>query len=172
MTARTSRDAVQRHREHIQRVVSCVSDAFVALSEPEARVGTAKYSIALNNGTPLSLVRSHLTLRIVQSFATPGSVGSVGVRVFGYNYTLSHDRYGELFAYHWHHRTPETPAPPHLHVGAALVGTVGRVRTGESHKVHFPTALVSLESVLSLCIAEFGVEPRRRDWEQILSDAL
>lgn len=170
MTTRASRDVVHRHRARVQQIVSCVSGAFVSISEPAPRIGEVEYSIALNNGVPTPLVRNILTLRIVQSFVTPITSTPGDVHVTGYNYTLNHSRYGEVFAYHWHRRTPQTPAHPHLHMGVALVGTDGHVRTGDAHKVHFSTGPVSLESFLRLLITEFGVEPRRSNWEAILSD--
>jgi hypothetical protein len=43
------------------------------------------------------------------------------------------------------------------------------VRPGEAHKIHVPTGEVSLVDVVRLAITELGVEPRREDWESILS---
>jgi hypothetical protein len=38
----------------------------------------------------------------------------------------------------------------------------------ELQKAHIPTGRVELEDVLLLAIREFGVRPRRDDWEEIL----
>lgn len=90
--------------------------------------------------------------------------------IVGYSYNLMLASGTEVVAYHWHPKTPDSVTFPHVHVGPAIVGTDGSVRRGNAHKVHFPTGSVSLESFLRLLVTEFGVEPRRRDWEQILSD--
>jgi hypothetical protein len=69
----------------------------------------------------------------------------------------------EIVAYHWH---PGRRSPidfPHLHLGAG-----SGVDREELHKAHLPTGRVELEDVLLMAIQEFGVRPRREDWEEIL----
>ncbi len=58
---------------------------------------------------------------------------------------------------------------PHVRIGPAMSRHDSVVRTGEAHKIHLPTGEVSLADVLRLAITELGVEPRREDWDAILS---
>lgn len=39
---------------------------------------------------------------------------------------------------------------------------------GKVHKYHIPTGRVSLEDVLRLAIAEFGVQGQRADWREVI----
>lgn len=60
---------------------------------------------------------------------------------------------------------------PHLHIGRGATGNVTTFGPRGLHRIHFPTRHITIEDVLRLAIAEFGVEPRRPDWERILSDS-
>ncbi len=92
--------------------------------------------------------------------------GQWRVSVCGYMYSVQTDDGTEVLAYHWHPlgNSPETR--PHLHIGA-IPSPSGLILT---KKMHVPTGRIALESVLRLCIHEFGVRPLRDDWAQILAD--
>ena len=62
----------------------------------------------------------------------------------------------ELIAWHWH---PESRVVrPHLHIEADPL----------THKIHLPTARITIESVLRLLLDELGVSRTRADFAQVL----
>jgi hypothetical protein len=88
-------------------------------------------------------------------------------QVVGYFYSVMLRERSELVAYHLHPDLPGNVNFPHLHVGPAAARRDNVVRPRELPKVHFPTGEVPLAAFLRLAITEFGVEPRRPDWEAI-----
>lgn len=93
------------------------------------------------------------------------------VLVTGYNYTIEHPSEGEVVSFQWHPGGEAGIDFPHVHIGPAMSRHDSVVRAGEAHKIHLPTGEVSLANVLRLAISELEVEPRRDDWEAILSQA-
>ena len=77
----------------------------------------------------------------------------------------------EIVSYHFADDPSATIRFPHVHLGPVTVRSDTPVRPGELHKVHFPTGHVSFQQFIRLLITEFGVEPRRPDWEAILANA-
>jgi hypothetical protein len=161
---RLVREGLSAYQSRVQQLLSVVATASVQInpdrSSPDA------YVVTVNGGRPLQI--SVGTLAVTQSISasTENRLGTFHPR--SYSHTL-HDRHGmEIVAYHWHEATPNTPAFQHVHIGPALIGTDGMVRRGDAHKVHFPTGHVSLAEFVYLAISEFGIEPRRQDWETIL----
>lgn len=123
----------------------------------------------LNNRTPTPIGRG---LLFDAYFVLDVGI-QVGGREFdasiaGYGYTVLQSPAIEVVAYHWHPESAEGSANPHVHFGPASARPDSAVRTGELHKVHFPTGIVSLTDVVRLVIDEFKVEPRRSDWQAIL----
>jgi hypothetical protein len=97
--------------------------------------------------------------------ATPDQM----VTVVGYAYRILDGPLNELLAYHLHAHGPSTVVHPHLHVsGTWRAGLATRFRTPELDDLHLPTGTTSLTDVVRLLIVEFGVEPRRPDWEAVL----
>jgi len=84
------------------------------------------------------------------------------VKTQSYAYALTDKQNQEILAYHWHPKTP--PIFPHFHLGAGA--SVGH---SVLRKAHMPTWRVSLEDVIWMLINEFGVKPRRADWQTVLS---
>ncbi|MGI8642914.1 MAG: hypothetical protein ACR2LS_02220 [Thermomicrobiales bacterium] len=77
----------------------------------------------------------------------------------------------EILAYHWHPNSVSPVTEPHLHLSGRLrpldVGARDvPVPLGE---MYLPTGMVTLVQVVRLLITEFDVEPRRPDWEAVLS---
>lgn len=90
------------------------------------------------------------------------------IHVVSYVYTLmTRDRI-ELVSFQWHPHGVAEIEFPHVHIGPALIRHDSVVRPGEAHKIHLPTGEVSLADVVRLAITEFGVVPRRDDWEEVL----
>ncbi len=69
-----------------------------------------------------------------------------------------------IIAFHWHPAERFEVRHPHLDRGAKE----GRE---DLHRTHIPTGRVALEDVIRFAIMELGVEPKRADWERVLSDA-
>jgi hypothetical protein len=53
---------------------------------------------------------------------------------------------------------------PHVHLGQTQL----RDDAVLSYKAHHPTDRVSLESIVRACITEYGVQPLRPNWEEVL----
>ena len=80
------------------------------------------------------------------------SDGAWEMEITEYYYALTGESGSELLAYHWHPRRRSPIVRPHLHLGPALV----------------PTGPIALHDVLRLAITDFGVLPRRPDWDTLL----
>ncbi len=79
-----------------------------------------------------------------------------------------------VVGYHWHPIEGGTIRYPHLHVGRQFahpgLSPDIRVMADRLVRSHLPTGAILLPTVLRLAIAEFGVEPLRRDWASILDE--
>jgi hypothetical protein len=61
----------------------------------------------------------------------------------------------------------------HVHVRGGFADPVGGdLATKALDRLHLPTARVAFELVLRHLIAEWRVQPKTQDWEQILDDSL
>ena len=69
-----------------------------------------------------------------------------------------------ILSYHWHPNGRSRVKTPHLHVG-------GRTTPVDLSKAHLPTGFVTLPAVIRMTITEFGVEPLRADWRDVLAEA-
>lgn len=76
----------------------------------------------------------------------------------------------EVIAFHHHPIGIGIVPAPHLHIGPAATGSDAMFLSGRFHKAHIPTGGIALERVIHMLITEFGVEPRRADWERVLAD--
>lgn len=94
-----------------------------------------------------------------------------------YYYSLA-DRDGrEVLAYHWHPMTPAVTSP-HLHIelGAVRREVLERAGLTTAHNAlrrdlagaHLPTHQIGLTEFIRMLITQFGIPPRRRDWERLL----
>jgi hypothetical protein len=75
----------------------------------------------------------------------------------------------EIIAFHRHPIQDGAAATPHVHIGPAATGRDAAFLPGRFHKTHIPTGNIALEDVIRMLITEFGVEPRRADWESVLA---
>lgn len=84
----------------------------------------------------------------------------------GYKYHVLTADHTELALFHWHPNTP--PAHPHLHLGSSQLAKNAVI----SSKTHVPSGRIALEEVIQLLILDWGVVPRRSDWEAVLNESL
>jgi hypothetical protein len=95
---------------------------------------------------------------------TDGELGPWKASSAEYVYRLLDHEQNTIVAYHWHpHTGSRAPHPivwPHLHVSGP----------GGLRRVHLPTGRVSVESVVRLAILDLQVEPRRKDWREVLEN--
>lgn len=102
------------------------------------------------------------------AFTTDARLRDYAADIVGYMVSVGTMNGTELAAYHWHPDGTSRVRSPHLHVltGAdADGGDRGHIKLRE---VHFPTGFVPLSDILRMLIEEFGVEPQRADWSQVL----
>jgi hypothetical protein len=163
---RNARGAVDRYLGRLQRQISCVTETVFQLSTEERAWG--KVFIAfLRRGDPVALGgETRLMLSAREYFRLveePSARERWATRTTTYYYTLNDMAGREIISYHWHSEAPGNVLFPHLHIGAGA--KLGWPKPGEAH---IPTGKVALHDLLRLAIAELGVRPRRKDWNQIL----
>ena len=94
------------------------------------------------------------------------------VRIVSYEYRLLDPDQREIIAFHWHPTGLSNVTDPHLHLSSQLKP----IEMGRSQEplaladMHIPTGFVTLEDVVRLLITEFGISPRRDDWDRLLRD--
>ena len=100
----------------------------------------------------------------------PEAANVVEVRISGYRYQLFDSQDREILAYHWHPEGISPIAYPHLHLSGRLspLDLGPRQEPAALGEMHLPTGDVTLADVVRLLITEFGIAPRRADWEAIL----
>ena len=94
------------------------------------------------------------------------------VRTESYLYRFLTSEEHEFLAFHWHPIGLSDVVDPHLHLSSRL----NPIDMGRNQdplplaEMHIPTGFVTLEDVVRLLIAEFGIRPRRPDWETVLRE--
>lgn len=165
MAARTPYAAVHDFAADMQLACSCITQA--GFQAEAYREGVGSYSANLNRGLPVALIGDgplHLVVLLQYKVVEDKDHRrSWALQIEGYAYRLLDASGAEMFAYHWHPQGPSSLLRPHLHLGAGM-GRLLRVAT----RAHLSTGPVALEDILRLVITEFGVTPRRADWDTVL----
>lgn len=175
MSVRQRRDSVRAHHAVIKRLLSCVVQTHITTQAPlpaTADIFPDALALVLSNGAPADLRGSFpLLLDVSQHFrvVTIDAPRSIRIEIISYIYTIMTSDRIELVSYQWHPHGETGIDFPHVHIGPAMSRRDAVVRPGEAHKIHLPTGEVALADVLRLAITELGVEPRRDDWQAILS---
>ena len=166
-TGSSAAEAVVNYKDGIQRAVSCVTPSVIDVAGGY-HPSPIPHRLTLNRGLPVALGgQSHLMLRLQQHYRvdeTGGVGGHWRVTVLEYYYSVHDTEEKEVLLYHYHPRGDSPVKTPHLHLGHGA--EVGRT---EVRDAHLPTGTVSLNAVLRVLIEEMGVQPRRSDWDSILS---
>lgn len=163
-------EAFEEFRRSIQKAVSCVnSQAHLWAVNSNGYSPGQTHAVTPEGGEPVNLAGER-TLRLTSQFdyhieKAEGKRGPWKVTTEAYQHSLEDENGLEIVAYQWHPRNASAYTLPHLHIGTGIGASLGGI-----HKYHFPTGRVSLEDVLGLVIREFGVEPVRDDWEDVLRE--
>ena len=88
------------------------------------------------------------------------------VQTRGYYYHVINSMDEEIMLFHWHPDGKVTE--PHLHVGSKQLAPNAALPSD----AHVPTSRVAFEQVALFLIEELGVEPRRADYADVISESL
>ena len=166
MAGRTAAEAVHNFLDPLRKAISCVTPAVLDVAggyHPRP----APHVLTLAQGDPVRLSADPpILLSVTQHYRVveyEGARGPWKVSTVGYYYVLSGPDEREVIAYQWHPvgRSPVTF--PHLHLGFGAA--IGYPQLADAH---LPTGRVPLEQVLRLAINDFGVQPLRDDWRDVL----
>lgn len=167
--AKSQSEAIDRHRQYIQRSLGLISksiwipgrtaakDAWFLVTAPDRFV-----TLTAGTGASLYLTASQsLTVDRHRAAVIKGSLFTgYKVRLTGYVYSIGPvpDPDASFVEWHWHPRDGgETHA--HVHVRDELLGTVG--------KLHLPTSRVFFEQVVAFPVGDLKVDAPD-DWRTVL----
>ena len=181
MIDRRPSTAVNAYVERLQRAASCITDAVIVVGRGGYQPADAPHELTLGAGVPVRLAGTgRIALAVGQKYRIVRASGDRGpwqVEIAAYYYALDDADGREILAYHWHPRVQKVPFP-HLHIshGAVSRELLDRAQLSLSHNslrpdlagAHLPTRQITLDEVLRLAIEQFGVEPRRDDWDAVL----
>jgi hypothetical protein len=172
---RDPNEAFRNYVGPLRDALHCVTEARFGLDTRHASTLNKRYAVVLAGFNPVPL-RSDLKLKLRVGNAV--RLVEVSPRVVERRFQVETGEYfcelsvedHEILTSHW---TPEAAgaksvAFPHIHIGSSLVADQRVIRPKDFHKVHIPTGPVSVAAVLRLAITEFGVQPLRRNWSEIL----
>jgi len=164
LAARTPAEAVRTFVGAFQSALSCLT---VARFNAEGyRPIDLPYSAELQDGEPVVIAGSSLRLLVVLRYRIIQAANSPGawvVQLTAYDYELLDNSDRELLAYQWHPQGRSSVTWPHVHLGPAA-GDLWRPLS----RAHLPTGRIVVQDVLRLAIRDFGVPPRRANWEAVL----
>ena len=165
---RSAAEAVNNYLRGIQRLASCVTDSVIDVGGGY-HISAVPHTLAVNGGDPIALRgSSRLMFSLQQDYRiveTDTPRQTYRVEIAAYNYVIYDSEIREILIYHWHPRGSSPFAMPHLHLKQGA--QVGR---SEVRDAHLPTGEVSLVAFLRLLVVDLGVQPRRQDWDTILTD--
>jgi len=165
VAGRTPAEAVNAFIEPLGKAVSCLTNAVVNVGggyhpSPEPHV------LALNDGVAIP-ISTDLFMFVSQHYRIVEDVESRGpwkVTVVGYVYSLRNAARQELISYQWHPTGRSPITFPHFHLGPG-----SRIGDERVARAHLPSGRIAPQSFLRLLITEFGVLPRRADWDAVLT---
>lgn len=169
MVGRTPHEAVTNFYLPLQKAVDCVTRAvldvgggYYVADKPHILSFVDAESIKLSGDTGLRL-------RIIHWYYVVEDTGDRGpwkVATAGYSYALRQSDECEIISFHWHPKSESSITFPHLHLGPGAEVGLRALATA-----HIPTGRIAIEDVLRLAIIDFGVKPRREDWQDILNES-
>jgi len=173
MAGNTPFEAYQNFRDRLQEALSCIVVERLTAPDTSHFETDFDYTVTLHRGKPVRLRGPHhLTLVVSHKFQiveADGARGPLKVRTINYFYEIATQSGEEVLTYHWTPETQEGRTYGHLHVGTACIAETSPLPHKRFHRLHIPTARVSLESLLHFLIEDLKVPPRKDDWAAILN---
>lgn len=158
--------AVDRFGRTPQRSVACVSRSVLVGKSLGSAGVPYQFRFAEDRGARLG--RSSRTALSVRLLCRTSSLSDDArlwnVMVDSYEYRVLARDGPSIVTYHWHPVGQSPVVHRHLHVG-------GRTAPVDLSKAHLPTGPISVPAVIRTTITEFGVEPLRPDWDDVLAQA-
>jgi hypothetical protein len=167
-----ARSVAQAYADHLNSLLNrTVTDArLTVIGDPG---DPAQFTLACLRGTtPISLGLHGTSLRLLVAETFEISGQHLETTKCQYRLSLREDKQSWLIRWEYFRDPPTTAYPyplAHVHVNADLVP--GGPETALA-KLHIPTRRVPLELVLWHAIAEWGVEPKRDDWQALLQGSI
>jgi hypothetical protein len=177
LAGQTPTEAFHNSIDPLREALHCVTRQHLTLRERARLTAGPPYTLALSKMDPVPLkgmfplrVTVGQIVRIVRTDESNAPRGPFKISTVQYLYAFSTPQGQEILGFHW---TPEATGAnvvttPHLHIGPAITAGQTALRSGDLHKVHVPTGHVSVKAIVRLAISEFGVEPLRPNWEEVL----
>lgn len=154
MNDRAWREAVRKRHDLIQRGLALVSTSIVLAAfdvSPGGATLQSRPAMATGSGRRRFGLRIHERLEPSESTLVAA----------GYRYAIDDADGREILAWHLH---PRSFPGSHLHLGS-VAGTM----RNELTRAHIPTGVVAYAEFIRFLIRDFGVRPRRLDWESVLA---
>ena len=152
--------------EPLGKAVSCLANAVVNVGggyHPSPQ----PHPLVLNDGATIRL-STDLFMRVLQHYRIVEDTSPRGpwkVSVVGYVYSLENSTRQELLSYQWHPSGRSPITFPHFHLGPG-----SRIGDERVARAHLPSGRIAPQAFLRLLITEFGVPPRRADWDAVLTE--
>lgn len=175
--ARTEHEARHRYIDFLGLPLKCITKA-IWVATPPLAPPQGEWSLHISGkkgGDPIRLRRdddSLIYLTALQRFRPrQDETGAWRMRTLEYNYTvweaLPDRSLKPVLQWHFHPSTGTTSDTPHLHVRTSefLCGLTTR-------RLHIPTERVAFEVVVRFLIEEMAVKPTRKDWSDVIDEAL
>jgi hypothetical protein len=164
-----SRRAAQRLVDRLNGVLnSTVSDSRLSLIQVPGDPGTFELTRLIDGDTaPLELYGT--TVRLFVRYVIVVKDGDFSIESYAYRLQTGRSRASWLIRWEYQRDSPRSDYPyarAHVHVHGAFPD--GQ----QADRLHIPTLRVPLELVLWHLIAEWGVKPKRDDWQQQLEASI
>jgi hypothetical protein len=172
---KSRKEAVDDALDHLGRVAACVTNRPVLATLPRSPTQRPYFGFApAGEAAPLRVGgRRRLSLSMVHEYEVVPAAQprAYTVRTIGYWYSLLDRQEREIIAFHWHPAGIRPIVILHLHLSGRLqpLDLGPGAEPAALGQMHIPTGPVAFADVVWLLIAEFGVEPRRADWDAVLA---
>lgn len=166
MAARTAQEAVSAFATSFQQALSCVVTGRFNVSGYRPADDPAYAN--LDGGLPVPLVtgsRLGIVVNLRYRLQQDRPHGPWNVHIAAYRYGLLDDGSRDMVSYEWHPEGASWVTWPHLHIGNSML----REGAPLTARMHLPATYILIKDIVALVIREFGVRPRRRDWEAVLA---
>jgi hypothetical protein len=165
----TPRRAAQRFADHLNSVLNrTVSDSRLSLiPRPEDPDTFELTRLVEGSSAPLELHGTSSRLFVRQLFEVVD--GHCRIESYSYRLQTADHRESWLIRWEYYRDSPRAHYPyplAHVHFNGVLVDGM------KAGRLHVPTRRVPLELIVWHLVAEWGVEPRGKDWMAVLEESI